>query len=772
MGRWVQILHGAARRYHSLGEQARAPDGRDGMKSCYAGCKSSPVQSECDKKRSMNKKATSEKKPNRETQIRRDMEALGIYQPIFDLAIHDLAKKERELRRAEKAWRDAYTVDGKRKEPQMVVQLVSKQGVPYSAKDPYYAVVQALQKDVAAQRQQLGLTPRSLQRVREQQKDALAAGDSKLEQLLDAAHEHAVEMAEAYQDEVDTFVDDILAGRKNVNLEQRQACERYMRDLQNPAWDFRAEAANDIIAIIETLMCHQKGEFIDARALRDTAFTLLPYHKFIVYNVLGFYLKRTNERRFKEALDFVPRKNIKTTFAACLAFALALYNRRSGSIVYEVGGELKQAMEGFNFLKYNLRRLGVTIKDDPVNGLRIIDNNQAHQISGDVGDGYIEINAIAKSGDSFNANIVIADEMHLYKDPSEYQLLKDACKAYTNKLIIGISSGGKLAQGFCAKRVEYGKKILDGTITGPAADSVFVFIAQAPRMESGDVDYRNPEVLEACNPGWGHSIRPQELINDAEQAYEDPQLRSEFLQKSLNVFTAQLKAWFDVEEWRRSDRKYNFTIEEAARWDVRWYGGTDLSKLHDLTASCLFTHYNGVDVLLPHCWFPIVAAAAKAQEDEIPLFGWKDDGWLTMTNTPTTNHSEVVRYYRERETQGFEYGKIGHDPKFVRKYFLEMEAEGFPIRNIPQTYLRKSEGFRYLENSAKNGTLYYFHAEPMEYCVGNVHGIEHADDTVEYEKVDEHHRIDVFDAAVFSVMAYLEDLERAEAAAGWWGNMK
>ena len=46
------------------------------------------------------------KKPNRETQIRLDMEAVGTYNPVFDKTIHDLARREKELGRAEKAWRD------------------------------------------------------------------------------------------------------------------------------------------------------------------------------------------------------------------------------------------------------------------------------------------------------------------------------------------------------------------------------------------------------------------------------------------------------------------------------------------------------------------------------------------------------------------------------------------------------------------------------------------------------------------------------------------
>lgn len=699
----------------------------------------------------------------REAMIRADMEAVGTYNAIFEPTIRQLAKAERELAKAEKNWR----ANG----GQMVTEQTNKTGAKYTAKDPHYAVVDQLRKDVQALRNQLGLTPNSLNRVKAKAQNT-AAGKSPLEELLDAAHEYAVDNASSIQADVDGYVEAVLSGRVEACEDIHLACERYLRDLENPKWEFRVEPANEIIAIIETTICHQQGEFLDATPLRGTPFLLLPYHKFIVYNVMGFYFRGSKERRFKEALDFVPRKNIKTTFAAALAWALALWERRSGSKVYEVGGALKQALEGFDFLRYNLRRLELTVDFEPETGLRIINNNMERSITGDIGDGYISINALATSPDkqdSFNCNIVIADEMHTYKSAAQYQVLKDATKAYTNKLVIGISSGGKISNGFCARRVEYCRKILRGTITGPEADSIFAFIAAAPRRDNGDVDYTNPKVLAGCNPGWGHSIRPQDMINDANQARDDPQLRPEFLNKSLNVFTASLRAWFDVEEFRRSDSKYNWSLEELRKLPIRWYGGSDLSKLHDLTAACLFGHYKGVDIIIPHCWFPLPAATAKAREDEIPLFGWKDDGWLDMCNDNVTNHSDVVRWYKSRRAAGFKIRRIGHDRKFCREYFLEMKQAKFPIKDQPQLFTRKSEGFRYLEASAKRGTLYYCHAEPFEYCVQNVRGIEKADDMVVYDKLEEHLRIDVFDCAVFAACTYLEDLEARGAGAGWFG---
>ena len=701
----------------------------------------------------------------REAMIRADMESVGLYSPIFDGTIRQLAKTERELSRAEKAWKAA---GGK-----MVAELVNKTGAAYTAKDPNYAIVDQLRKDVQSLRMQLGLTPTGFARAKRKQQDFSTESESRLESLLDAAREHAVEHAAEYMDQVDSYVSGVLSGDILTCIEIQQACQRYLDDLASGRWDFRPDPANEIIAIIETTICHQKGQFLDATPLRGTPFYLLPYHKFIVYNIMGFYVPGTQERRFKEALDFIPRKNIKTTFAAALAWALALYESRSASTVYVVGGALKQAMQSFDFLRYNIKRERLTINDDQASGLRIVDNNMEHSISGDVGDGgYLSINALAASvdnQDSFNANIVIADEMHTYKSAKQYQVLKDATKSYTNKLVIGISSGGDLAEGFCAKRVEYCRKILNGTIKGPEADSIFVFIAAAPRGENGEVDYTNPKVLECCNPGWGQSIRPQEMINDAMQAKEDPQLRPEFLQKSLNVFIASLRAWFNIDEFRASDSKYHWTMDELAKLPIKWYGGSDLSKLYDLTAAAAFGHYDGVDIIIPHCWFPLAAATVKAHEDNIPLFGWQEDGWLDMSNDKTTNHSDVVRWYKKLRSMGFRFRRIGHDRKFCREYYVEMKQAHFSIKDQPQLFTRKSEGFRYLENSAKRGTLYYLHAEPFEYCVQNVRGIEKADDMVMYEKLQPHLRIDVFDAAVFACCAYLDDLERVQKEKNWFG---
>lgn len=181
------------------------------------------------------------------------------------------------------------------------------------------------------------------------------------------------------------YAEAIRDGRKIACLELKQGVQRFFRDLENPEYYIDFKAPEFCIGIIEKTFCHQQGEKLDGTPLRGTPFSLEPFQMFIIYNLVGFKLTGADVVRFHEALIYIPRKNGKTGFSAALAWALSLWYRKSGSKVYITSAALMQSLESFNFIKYNVTRMGEDQKSG--GAVKIIDNNNEHSLEASLGDG-------------------------------------------------------------------------------------------------------------------------------------------------------------------------------------------------------------------------------------------------------------------------------------------------------------------------------------------------------------------------------------------------
>lgn len=577
-------------------------------------------------------------------------------------------------------------------------------------------------------------------------------------------------MAKRYYKIARKYAEDVTSGKKIAGREIVLACNRFLKDLERDDLELRQTDPDAVLNVMERLLVHRQGEDLEGHPLQGEPFVLQPWQVFCVYNMLGFYKKGTDERRIKEALIMTGRKNGKTSFIAGLSLGVAILQRRSGSKCYIVANALRQALEAFDFILFSLNYKGI------INSFRVHDNNLDHSIeytftdADGNPDGSLEIVALAAnpdSQDSFNCNFAIADEVAAYKKAAQYNRFKEAMSAYTNKLMVGITTAGDNVNSFGYRRMQYAIKVAEGIVND---DEFFSFIAKADESDKGEVDYLDPVQHEKANLSYGVTLSPKEIMNAALQAKYDPQQRKDFLSRRLNVYTTSMKSWFDVDELRRSDAQYTWTLDELAQLPIDWYGGADLSRMHDLTAAALVGQYDGVDIIITHAFFPVVQAANKAEEDGIPVYEWLDEGWLTLCNTPTVNAQDVVKWFCDMRDKGFKIRQVGHDRKFAGEdYFPAMKKAHFSIIDQPQLYYLKSQGFRHIEKSAKDGKLYYMHSTAYEYCVGNVRGVERVDDAVMYEKIGDKDRIDLFDASVFATIRMIKAQEKKKKARDWFG---
>jgi phage terminase large subunit-like protein len=572
--------------------------------------------------------------------------------------------------------------------------------------------------------------------------------------------------------EVIDYCNDVLSDKKIACKELKQAAQRFLDDLQDERYELRAKDAEFIIQIIEKTFVHIKG------TMKGKPYILETWQRFIIYNVAAIYLRGTDERKYKEAFIFLPRKNSKTFFASALAWALSLLERNYYSVLYIIATKLDRALEAFNNILENLEAMGEK------QNFRVLDNNSEHSINRSFYDaagkksGAIKIQALAadsKKADGLNGNIFILDEIHAYKSANDYFVYKQAMKAYVNKLLIGITTAGSNMNSFCYQRLQYCQKVLSKEVED---EQYFIFITKADNPD----DYTNPIEHEKANPNYEVTIRAVDIMAEAQQAQNDPSARSEFLNKSLNIYTNTMSAYFDIGEVQVSNEEsYKelckmlklpedkpIPIAALAKIPIQWFGGADLSKMFDLTGAALYGRYQEIDIAITHGFIPITQARAKAEEDNIPFFWWNEQGWLTLTNSELVDYEEVVKWFKEMRQLGFKVKAVAFDKYNSRDFVRSMEKQRFKMIEAGQQFWKKSEAFREMERKIKARQFTYLSNKAFEYCISNVKATEDAEERVRFEKVAENFRIDLFDAVVIAMKESIISRDKNSKINNWF----
>lgn len=497
------------------------------------------------------------------------------------------------------------------------------------------------------------------------------------------------------------FAEDVLSGKIISGVKRKQACQRFMDELQlsqNPSyrWKFDISLAYRPIDFMEKFCCPTKGDY--------DKMELLPWQHFIEANLYGWVDKKTGFRRFREGLVLVGSGNGKSTLITGNALYGCTKDGERGAEVYCVANakdqakiifdECKAQVEASPKLKKHLRATRDGIYFDRSNS---------------------KIQALASDPttlDGKNVHLAIFDEVQDYRDYKFMSRLKKKIIKRRQPLIIYISTLGNVIDGPLMDLYILGSKILakDQAVAEVVSDRMFVYIDEIDETDDPD----DVSCWGKANPSLGSLLILDDLIADWERCKMVPAERSDWINKQLNVFTSVDELSFlDTATIKKNCQE----IDESTLLDQVCYGGFDLSETEDFTSACLeFPLENDNFFLLEHSWVP----EKKVKENHEKL-DWKyltDKGWLTIVPGEYVDYQLVYDWFEEMRSK-YRIESIGYDPAKAFLLVQTMTEHGYIMDEVRQGELTLTAPLDNLKERFLDGKIIHNNNAMFNWYLGN-----------------------------------------------------
>lgn len=595
--------------------------------------------------------------------------------------------------------------------------------------------------------------------------------DEKYKQVQEK-YKHWIKSFPNFKNSID-FAYRNIKGEQLSNKYHIKTCYRYFEDLLNPKLSYDITYVEEIVRNMSMFYVLPDGQSASTgESFRGNKFKLFDFQNFFIYSSFPFF--DGFRAKYKEIVFLGPRKIGKTglTCAIALGVAMCKRNRESKAYITMVANSVDQSLISFNNIKDSIELMGLQ--------KLLVTNIQRKTITGNFGkDGFIEIQALSgnySNQDGKKILFAICDEIHEFKTSEQYQVIKDSVKAYdATGVTFTISTAGTLLNGYAIDRFSYCKKVLDKEIDD---ESTYVYLREADPNKEGEIEILNPVVHQMSNPSYNILVSPRTIMEEAYTAMNSPKEMASFLPKTLNVFTRSAEAYFSTDQVIASnDRHAPATIEQIVNRPNGkrpvWFGACDMSKVGDLTAAVLYTSVpytyrdrekniiveDQLDVCLCHAFIPQRTIEDKINKSRMPIYAWEKTGDITIINEPTISKDIVANWFATmRDKYGLVVDTIVYDPAYGTHFDKFMKKRKFNTYPMRQTALVKSEGFRHIESKILNKNFYYFSNGAFEYCIANVAVKENlsSNNLINYEKISNEMKMDVFDAAVMAAKAQIE----------------
>lgn len=455
-----------------------------------------------------------------------------------------------------------------------------------------------------------------------------------------------------------------MAGEEVACRLVRLACERHLRDLEQGAargLRWKPESAVYACTFFRYLR-HSKGEF------GGQEFALSPWQQFIIGSVWG-WKRADGTRRFRVIWQEVPRKNGKSTLLAGVGLMALVADNEPGAEVYTAATKKDQARIIFDEAK-RMVAASPQLNEE----VRRFKSNLSIDRTGSK---FEPLSADEKTLDGLNPHCALIDEVHKHKTRAVLDVLDTAMGSRRQPILWQITTAGDDSpESVYAQENDYAVKVLEQVVED---DNLFVFISTIDAEDAWD----DPAAWRKANPGFGVSVKLDDLRRQAAKAKNSPSALVAFKRLRLNVRTSDTTKFIPMEAWARNN------LGQFDPDDMRgraFYGAFDLSSKVDLSAWVkLFPPAEAGDRwrIAPRFWMPADTVEAKSDRDQVQYRRWIDSGFIEVTPGNVIDHQEIENAILE-DCRHFRPIAIAYDPWNATQMATSLFGKGRPVHEFVQ----------------------------------------------------------------------------------------
>ena len=487
------------------------------------------------------------------------------------------------------------------------------------------------------------------------------------------------------------YANDVTSGKIVVGGNIKLAIQRFQMDLQRDDLEFREDVVDGAIDFISTLK-HFTGKSSGQN------FILEDWQAFIVANIVGWYWKGTDNRRYSSSYIEISRKQGKTALAAALCLYFLIADGEDGAEVDLAANSKEQAKIAFSFCSTFTKQL-----DPKAKYLKAYRDS----ILLDANNSKLRVFAADDSKlDGFNASFGLIDEYHSAKNSKVRDVIKSSMGMRQNPHLCTITTAGFDKTLPCYKLRSTAIDILNGL---KEDDSMFIAIYCLDE----DDEWMDEKNWVKCSPNLDVTVTSKYIREQVQSAINNPSEEVGVKTKTLNLWCDSAKVWLPETYIVKASKN----IDWDSLKDYPCYVGVDLASTSDLTAVSYLVVKDGLYYFKTDYYLPESALREKSDRELYKY--WKQIGLLRITEGNVTDYdyitNDLMKYSDIVNIQ-----KVGYDKYNSTQWAITAADLGLPLEEYPQTLGNFNKPTREMERLLLSGKAIIDNNEITRWCFKNV----------------------------------------------------